>query len=318
VGTREEADKSSRRSRARHDWQNRKRATGRPGEMFRSRAQPNEHRRQPQRWLKSHPRCVLRGGPRDIVDREERCDRDDGGRHPGEGHDLSMEMRLVDVAALRRHQGGPVTRGETVSRIVKADELGGALGGEADLGSEPGPQTFAAPSDLSRQPLDSNPPPASHHLPPGERDFGVDYPACVVTSSQRSLSDREPVIPRPGSAQLLLGSHGVAPPEVIEGDHRPAQLRRGAQDRVRDHRRQPHLEALEAAGQPPPSSAIGRESGDDAFSLLRTTPVVDNDRYVAEVEDHHDSRVRDQLNIDEGIRSIAEPCHGDPRQPTRP
>ena len=102
MGTREEADKASRWSRARHEWQNRKRATGRLGEMFRSRAQPNEHRRQPQRWLKSHPRCVLRGGPRDIVDREERCDRDGGGRHPGEGHELSMEMGPVDVAALRR------------------------------------------------------------------------------------------------------------------------------------------------------------------------------------------------------------------------
>ena len=229
-----------------------------------------------------------------------------------------MEMGLVDVAALRRHQGGAVTRGETVSRVVKADELGGALGGEADLGSEPGPQTLAAPSDLSRQPLDSNPPSAGHHLPPGEGDFGVDHPACVVTPSQRGLSDREPLVPRPGSAQLLLGSHGVAPPEVIEGYHRPAEIRRGAQDRVRDHRRQPHLEAPEASGQPPPSSAHRRESGDDAFSLLRTTAVVDDDRYVAEVEDHHDSRVRDQRNIDEVIRSIAEPCHGDPCQPTRP
>jgi hypothetical protein len=123
VGTREEADKASRWSRARHEWQNRKRATGRLGEMFRSRAQPNEHRRQPQRWLKSHPRCVLRGGPGDIVDREERCDRDGGGRHPGEGHDLSMEMGLVDVAALRRHQGGAVASASTrCMRVASGSE----------------------------------------------------------------------------------------------------------------------------------------------------------------------------------------------------
>ncbi|MCW2936150.1 MAG: hypothetical protein JWM19_7112 [Actinomycetia bacterium] len=55
-------------------------------------------------------------------------------RQPGEGHDVSMAVGLVDVAALGRHQSGAVTSGETVSRVVETDELGGALRGEADLG----------------------------------------------------------------------------------------------------------------------------------------------------------------------------------------
>src|SRR5215472_3074084 len=42
------------------------------------------------------------------------------------------------------YQGGAVTGGEAVGGVVEADELGGALGGEADLGPEPGPQSLAA------------------------------------------------------------------------------------------------------------------------------------------------------------------------------
>lgn len=256
-------------------------------------------------------------GPSHILDREERRDRDGRWRQPGERRDVSMEVGLVGVAALGRHQSGAVTSGETVSRVVEADKLGGALGGQADLGPEPGPQALAAPPGLGREPLDPDPPPAGHHLRPAEGDFRVDHPPWVVTSGQRGLSDREPLVPRPGSAQLLLGPHGVAAPEVVEGYQRPAELRRGTQDRVRDHGRQPYLEALEPAGQPPSSSARGREPGDDALSLLLTAAVLDDELLVAEVEDHHDGRVRDQPDIDEVIRWVAEPGHGDPCQPAR-
>ncbi|MFI7150221.1 hypothetical protein ACIBO2_35320 [Nonomuraea sp. NPDC050022] len=44
----------------------------------------------------------------------------------------------------------------------------------------------------------------------------------------------------------------------------------------------------------PPSSPVGGESGGDAFSLLRTTAVFDDEWLAAEVEDHHDRGVRDQ------------------------
>src|SRR5215468_3743711 len=108
-----------------------------------------------------------------------------------------------------------MARGKTVSRMVETNEQGGALGRETDLRSESGPETLAAPSNLSRQALDPSPSTTGQYPPPGECHFGVDRPRSFV-SNQRSLRNREPVLPRPGSAQSLLGSHGVAPPEVIE------------------------------------------------------------------------------------------------------
>jgi hypothetical protein len=94
---------------------------------------------------------------------------------------------------------------------------------------------------------------------------------------------------------------------------------------VRNQSRQPHLEALEAPD--PPSDAAGREStfdavgrktGDKTVSLLKTIAVVDNDRRFTEVEDHHDGRMRDQLNFHELSSWIAESDHPDPRQPAGP
>jgi len=88
---------------------------------------------------------------------------------------------------------------------------------------------------------------------------------------------------------LLLGSHGVAPPEVSEGDHRLAQLRRDAQHRLRGHWRQPYLQALDAPAAP--SDAAGREADGEAASLL-TAGVVD-EYPVAEVDEYRHRRVRD-------------------------
>jgi hypothetical protein len=162
---------------------------------FRSRRLRADYQRQPLRCVLSRAGCVLPGSPCDVVDREPRRDRNGRGRYPGEGHGVSMEVGLVDVAALCRYPGGAVTRGEAVGSVVETDQLGGALGGEADLGSESGPQTLAAPSDLGRQVLDPHPPLASHVLPPREGNFRVDRPACLVSASERGLCDREPVVP---------------------------------------------------------------------------------------------------------------------------
>lgn len=49
---------------------------------------------------------------------------------------------------------------------------------------------------------------------------------------------------------------------------RLAQLRRGAQHRVRDHWRQPHPRALDVSAAP--SDAAGREADGEAASLLLT------------------------------------------------
>src|SRR5215469_1508940 len=252
--------------------------------------------------------------PRDIVNREKRRERNGRRRHPGEGLDVVMEVGLVGVTAVGRYQGGAVTRGKEVSGVVETHQLRGTLGSEAHLSPEPGPQAFAAPSGLGCQPVDPNSPLAGHHLAPGEGNFRVDHSAGVVPSSQRGLRDRKPFLPRTSGSQLLLGSRSVAPPEVIEGHDRPAELRGGTQDGVRDDGRQPHLEALEAPAASP-SNALGRESGDNTVPLaLLTTADIDNDRRVTEVEDHYDSRRWDDLNVQEVIHSIAEPSHGDPRQ----
>src|SRR5262249_32453409 len=155
----------------------------------------HECSRQPFRWLKSRPGRVPRAGPRDVIDREPGRSRNGRGRNPGEGPDVTVEMGLVGVAAFDRYHGGAVTRGEAGCRVVETDKLGGALGVEADLGPEPGPQALAAPSDFGCQPLDPKASPAGNHLAPGEGDFGVGRPACLVPLGKRGLCDREPVVP---------------------------------------------------------------------------------------------------------------------------
>jgi hypothetical protein len=83
----------------------------------------------PFRWLESRPACVLRGGPRDVVDREPGRGCDGRRRYPGEGLDVPVEVGLVAVAAFCRYQGGAVTRGEAVGRVVETDELCGRASG---------------------------------------------------------------------------------------------------------------------------------------------------------------------------------------------
>jgi hypothetical protein len=75
-----------------------------------SRGQRHEYSRQPFRWLKSRPGCVLRGGPRDVIDREPGRGCNGRGRYPGEGLDVPVEVGLVGVAAVCCYQGGAVTR----------------------------------------------------------------------------------------------------------------------------------------------------------------------------------------------------------------
>jgi hypothetical protein len=101
--------------------------------------QRHDYSRQPIRRLESRPGCVLPGGPRDVIDREPGRGCNGRGRYPGEGLDVPVEVGLVGVAAFCRYQGGAVTRGEAMCGVVEPDQLGGALGGEAELGPEPAP-----------------------------------------------------------------------------------------------------------------------------------------------------------------------------------
>jgi hypothetical protein len=71
-----------------------------------------------------------------------------------------MEVGLVDVAALRRHQRGAFTGGEAMGSMVEADEPRCALRRQSDLGSEPGPELLSAPSDAAGQLVDPDLSPA--------------------------------------------------------------------------------------------------------------------------------------------------------------
>ena len=72
-----------------------------------------------------------------------------------------MQVGLVGVSALGRYSGCVFTRGQAVGGVVEADQLRGAFGWQADLRLEPGPQAFAAPSELDRELFDPYLSPAS-------------------------------------------------------------------------------------------------------------------------------------------------------------
>jgi hypothetical protein len=199
--------------------------------------------------------------------------------------------------------------------VVEADQPRRVLGSEADLGSEPGPETLTAPSDLGCQPLDANLPVADRHLSPGEADLRVDRRACFDSLRQRGFGDREPVVPRCGRAQLLFHPPRVAPPEVIEGFDRSTQVGGSAQELVREHRGQANLQALDAPAAH--ANAVGREADDDDVALLPTTVVVD-EQPIAEVDRDRDSRVRHHGKVDVVRAPFAEARHAEPRQQTGP
>jgi hypothetical protein len=126
-----------------------------------------------------------------------------------------MEVGLIDVAALSRHKGGAVTSGETVSRVVETDQLGGALGGKADLGSEPGPQTPAAPSHLRRLPLDPNPPPIHPVL--GQDPLDRDSAGAVGSAGQQLRQGRDLVLARQPMKSVRVRWRGNRRPDAGSG-----------------------------------------------------------------------------------------------------
>src|SRR5690348_2260328 len=162
--------------------------------------------------------------PRYVVDREPRCGGHGRGRDPGDHLDLAVEVGLVGVAALGGNARGGVTRGEKVRRVVEAHQLRGAFGGEADLGSEAGPQALAAPADLVGQAVDPYPAPAGDRPPPGVGDLRIDRWAGTQPLAEDVRRDREPLVPGRGSAQPLLDLHGVADPNILQGRHGPGEL----------------------------------------------------------------------------------------------
>ncbi|MFG1619933.1 hypothetical protein ACGFI3_44900 [Nonomuraea wenchangensis] len=199
--------------------------------------------------------------------------------------------------------------------MVEAHQLGGAFGGDAELGPEAGPQAFAAPADLVRQAVDPHPTPAGEHPPPGVGDFRMNRRAGAQPSAEDIRHDREPFVPRCSGAQLVLGLLGVAAPGSLKGYQRPGELGRCAEHRGRRHRLEPDLEAL-----PDPSAGCSKitreEPDDDTAALASAVDVVDDAFSVAQIDEQGDGRVRDHGDVDERGGTMMEPGHADPRQPT--
>ncbi|NUW41979.1 hypothetical protein [Nonomuraea rhodomycinica] len=98
-------------------------------------------------------------------------------------------------------------------------------------------------------------------------DLGVDRWVGAPPQAQDARRDREAFVPRRGGAQPVLGSPGVAAPEVFKGCHRPAELGRCAEQRGRRDRIQPDLEQLADSPASRPEVA-GQEPDDDTAVLV--------------------------------------------------
>ena len=150
--------------------------------------------------------------------------------------------------------------------MVETHQLGGAFGGDAELGPEAGPQALAAPADLVRRPVDPNLPSAGEHLPPGVGDLGVD---------RRAASSRRP---RTSSAIANRSSHEAAARSLswVRAASRPQRSSRAAtvplssaeapSNACRHDRRQPDLQALDVPAACPDTA--GSKSDDDTAALL--------------------------------------------------
>ena len=96
--------------------------------------------------------------------------------------------------------------------------MGGAFGGQADLGPEPGPQALAAPADLGRQPVDPDLPRLAHDPAPDPGDLGVErLRSGVLAAGERGLDEREPLLELP-DAQFVLMSATLGDVSEIAAD----------------------------------------------------------------------------------------------------
>src|SRR5690606_25094484 len=253
-------------------------------------------------------------GPGHVVDGQPRRPRNGARRHAGERDHLPVKVRLVGVARLRRHQRGRVAGRQAVGGRVEPDELRRPLRGQAHLGPETGPQALATPAHLGRQLLDPDLPAGGDEPAPGLPDLGVDRPPDLEPPGQRGLGDGEPLLPRAGRLQPLLGAHRVPAPEVLQGDDRAGQRRRGPEHLVGDRGRQAHLQAGDL---PPaaPHAAVG-QAGDDRAPLAPPAGLVHRVQLAAraDVDDDGDRRVRDDPQVDRPRLAVDEAGHADTGQ----
>jgi hypothetical protein len=225
-----------------------------------------------------------------------------------------MEVRLVDVTALRGNQCGTFARGKAMGRVIEADQRSASLRGDAELGAESRPQALPAPFHFGGQLLDPDLPAGAHDLPPNEGDFRVDTAAGFVSSTELRLCNGETLFPRCGGAQLLLELESIASSDVFERSHRPADVGRCTEHCVREHRRQSQLQTLDISTAH--VHALGRDADDDAAALLLAAGVVD-EHAISQVDVQRHRGVRNCVKVDAVAESIAEARHTEPGQPDR-
>jgi hypothetical protein len=86
---------------------------------------------------------------------------------------------------------------------------------------------------------------------------------------------------------------------------------------MRDDWRHPDLQTVNLMPPTPCPKTAGGEADDDAAPLLLTASATDEQR-IAQIDEHRDGRVRDDLQLDEAIRSTTETGHAERRYTARP
>lgn len=175
--------------------------------------------------------------PGDIVHRQKWRHGQGRRRCAGEGADLSTEMGLVGIAGFGRDEGGPISGGKAMSRMIKTDQLGCPLWCESDLGPEGGPQSFATPADLGRELFDPSPALSGHQLSPAEGDLWLNRSSPVKAMGDGGLSNHEAVLPGVRRLELILEPYGIRSPKIIKVQDLSAEFGRDSQNCVRNQRR---------------------------------------------------------------------------------
>ena len=135
-----------------------------------------------------------------------------------------MQVGLVGVAAVGRDSGRVFTRGQAVGGVVEADQLRGAFGRQADLRVEPGPQAFAAPSDLRRQSCRPGPGRGRRGSGPRPRP-PPDLPAAPPDADGRAT--RRSTRTAPPTTRHRSVAHGSVTPAGPTGRRGPRRRRPG-------------------------------------------------------------------------------------------
>lgn len=89
-----------------------------------------------------------------------------------------------------------------VGGMVEADQLYGALGRQAELRSEPGPQAHTAPPDLGRESVDPGQATAADDPVPGPGHLRVHRRPLLMPAGEQRVRQREAILPRGDIAQL--------------------------------------------------------------------------------------------------------------------